>query len=242
MEAGADSAGYYSALQSGFAGAGLDVLNPQGGYWLTAILGLLFLTIFLLIIIIYYHRLHRKVALVGKALDFIEKHDPVWRKEHLQKTVKSTFLEVLGAWDKGNREALRKYLTPELYSQWTGLLDRMREKGQREVIGGIEIRGIMLIDIKDYTDDTLDRFTARIHYRAAKYTVNENGEWVEPEWAENLDPNPGKEQKEFIEFWTFQRSGKDWKLTAVEQEWKEGNYMDSEPVLADEKYMKEVRE
>jgi len=238
MEGGADSAGHYSALQSGFTSRGLNVLAPQGEYWLTVLLGLLFLTIFLLIIIITYHRLHRKVELVEKALNYIEKHDPVWRKEHLQRTVRRTFLEVQRAWSERDREALRRYLTSELYAEWEGLLNRMEEAGQRNVIRDIEIRGIMLIDIRDYTDDTMDRFTARISYRAVKYTVNESGEWVEPAWAENLDPNPGKEKKEFLEFWTFQRTGKDWKLAAVEQEWKEGNYTDSEPVLADEKYMK----
>ena len=207
--------------------------------WLTVIMGILFLTLFLIITIIYYLKLQRKVALVKEALRYIERYDPFWRKEYLYSTVKKAFFEVLKAWSNIDKAALRSRLTPELYSRWEKRMNRMEEVRQREVIWDIELKRIMFIDIQDYTDDSLDRFTARIRYRAVRYTVNYEGEWMKPAWEENIDPNPGMEQKEYIEFWTFARSESDWKVAAVEQEWKEGDYLNSEPVLLDKKYDRE---
>ncbi|MCK4613629.1 MAG: TIM44-like domain-containing protein [Thermoplasmata archaeon] len=186
------------------------------------------------------YKLKRKLDQVDKALQIIGKNDPIWRKNYLLIIARHAFRKIQRAWSEKDRGALRALLTKDLCIKWEALLDKMDEVGQRNIVDRITIEEVLMIDVKDFTNDDLDRFTARIKASAVRYTVDTKNEWEEPKWDDDADPNPGMESKEFIEFWTFQRHGDSWRLTNVEKEWKEGDYTDTGPVLKDEKYMERV--
>ena len=115
-------------------------------------------------------------------------------------------------------------------------MNKLDDVGQVNVIEDLNVKEILLVDVQDFTNDEFDRFSARVRYSAVNFTKNFRDKWEEPKWGEDVDPNPEMESKEYTEFWTFVRSGDTWKLNRIEKEWKEWNYINSDPVLEDEKY------
>jgi len=206
-------------------------------FLLPLILLILFIIIFISVALYRYFKLKRKVHQVDHALRILEKNDPIWRKEHLITFIEFFMKEVMGAWSAKDRGKLGTLLSGNLYEIREKMLEKLDEVGQFNVIDDIQLDEIILVDVKDFTDDELDRFTARIRYDAVNFTKNYRDKWEAPRWGKDVDPNPDMESKEYIEFWTFLRHGKSWKLAKLEKEWKEGDYTDSEPVLKDEKYM-----
>jgi hypothetical protein len=204
------------------------------------LLPLVILILFLIVFVSYalwtHIRLRRKVGKVEEALKRLEKKDPIWRKEQLETFVEFFMKELLKAWSGKDREKLKGLISTDLYPTRERILDKMDEVGQFNVVDVLKVHEILLVDIKDFTNDEFDRFTARIRYDAVNFTKNYRDKWEEPKWGEDVDSNPDKESKEYIEFWTFVRRGETWKLHRLEKEWKEGDYASSDPVLEDEKY------
>ncbi len=219
------------------APGGSNNLMDIGDYWLTLVLLILFGLIFLIFTLHTRRLLEQKVNVVNQALDVLERNDPIWRKKHLMQTVETRCTEIQYARSTMNRTILKKLLTDELFTAWGKQFDRMVQSGQVYVIDPIRIDQVLLVDIKDFTDDDLDRFTARIKGSSVRYTKNgETGKWEEPRWDEHVFSNQEMEPEDFIEFWTFQRQRNIWLLEKIETEWREGDYTESHPVLADEKY------
>jgi len=215
-----------------------QVMAVEEEYILPIILIVLFLAIFISISLHRFFKLRRKITKVEGALDELEKNDPLWTKKHLEAFVEIYTTDLMKAWSTKDREQLRTLLSEGLYMRRVEMIDRMDAVKQVNVIDDLRVQDIQFVDVKDYTDDSLDRFTARIRYNAVNFTMNYRDKWEEPEWGEDIDSNPEMESREYIEFWTFLRHDATWKLARVEKEWKEGNYTDTEPVLKDEKYMK----
>lgn len=212
-----------------------------GDYWLTLILLILFGLIFLIFTLHTRRMLEKKVNVVNEVLDILEKNDPIWRKKNLTKIVESGCIEVQNARSTMNINILKKHLTDDLLKKWTEDFQKMKKVGQVYVIDPFRIDQILLVDIKDFTDDDLDRFTARIKGSSVRYTKNsETGKWEVPKWDEHVFSNQEMEPEDFIEFWTFRRLGDTWLLEKIETEWREGDYTESDPVLSDEKYQDSV--
>jgi predicted lipid-binding transport protein (Tim44 family) len=214
-----------------------DIVADYQDFLLPIALLILFLVFFVSFALYVQFKLKKKAGQVDRALKVLEKNDPIWRKEKLITYIDHYIEDVTTSWSDKDRVKLKDLLTENFYEIRSKKLDKMDEVGQRNVIDNIQIQDILLVDVQDYTDDELDRFTARIKYLAVNFTKNFKDQWEEPRWDEDVDPNPEMEAQDYIEFWTFLRQGKGWKLAKIEKEWKEGDYTDRDPVLKDEKYM-----
>lgn len=196
----------------------------------------LFILIFLTYALMTHFRLKRKVGKVDAALEGLAKNDPVWSKERLLAFTDRSFHELMDAWSKKDRDLLADLLSNDLNLARGKILDELENVGQINVIDSVVIKEILFVDVQDFTNDEFDRFTVRLQYEAVNFTKNFRGNWEEPKWGENLDANPEMESRKYVEFWTYVRHGDSWKLHRMEKEWKEGNYLEKEPILEDEKY------
>ncbi len=195
-----------------------------------------FIMVFLTFALITHLKLKKKVGKVEEALKDISKGDPIWKKEQLTTFVEFFIKELMKAWSAKDRIGLKGLLSGDQYAVREKKLDKLDEVGQVNVIDDVKIKDILLVDVQDFTNDEFDRFSAKVCYEAVNFTKNFRDKWEEPKWGEDVDPNPEMEPKEYTEFWTFTRSGDTWKLNRIDKEWKEWNYINTDPVLEDEKY------
>ena len=212
------------------------LLDLEGDLMLPLAFLILFIIIFLGYALMTYLKLRNKVGKVDEALADLGKLDPVWSKERLLSFINLYTTDLMRAWSSKDRDKLREMVSDDLYSAREKVLDTLDEVRQSNVIEDFRIREVLFVDVQDFTNDEFDRFTARIKYVAINYTKNWRDRWEEPKWDDDADPNPGMTSKEYTEFWTFLRSGDSWKLHRMEKEWKEGNFVATDPLLEDEKY------
>lgn len=191
----------------------------------------------ILIIYIYYMYLKREKKLRGveETLDSLKGFDPIWDKEKIIAFTKEEFTGIMNAWSNKDREFLRTHLTTELYDAWIVLIDTMDEIGQKNLLKDLTVEEIILVDVEDYTDDAQDHYTASIIGSAKDYTVDPEGNWVQPGWGD-AEPNPQKVLIHFARLWTFFRSGDSWKLSKVDHGSEEWSYIKSRIIRSDEKY------
>lgn len=163
-------------------------------------------------------------------------------EEKLMEFTKDTFLQLQDAWSNKDREIMQGMLTPSIWTDWKKMMDAMDKFHQRNLIKDVLIHEILLVDIRDYTDDEEDRFTAKITASAVDYSIDEvSGKWASPRWKNNVDPNITMQRSTFTEFWTFQWKGKGCKLIQIDQDGFGSRYSGVANVLKDEKYMKEEK-
>ena len=159
----------------------------------------------------------QKIWLVNSALKILERQDPIWRKQKLIRFVKNLFILFQRAWSNKDRDTLKMLMTESLFGEWAELLDKMDEMGQRNVLQGLRVASVNIIDVRDYKNDDLDTFSAEISAIAVDYTVDNKGQWTIPKWKKNLDSNMLRLPKPFIEVWNFIRSENTWILKHVDQ-------------------------
>ena len=196
---------------------------------------LMFIVGFSLFGILWLWRRH-KIETVGKILQRLEKDEPWWNRERLIGFTGKAFTDIKTAWSEKERTKLERMLDGNLYAEWSAVLDTMDDLGQRNVTRDMEIGKIDIVDLQDYTNEERDRFTAEISATTTDYTVDGDGEWVDPGWSETAHENPFMEPAPVTELWTFIFHQGEWKLMKVEQASAEMKYVVHRPVLEDEKH------
>ena len=204
--------------------------NGRGGGLITLIL--------LPFVIVYGWYVNRRIEKKKKAtellLDGLSQDDPAWKEEKLEQYVRQSFLQIEKAWCKQDFAQLEGLLHPELFSEWKAQIELMQSNGERNVMEGLRIDDVRLVDAQSYQDRDKDIFTACIDATATDYTVNETGEIVSSNTASRRkQADKEKSEEAFREFWTYERSGDSWLLLRIDQakDWKRS--VDAE--LVDEK-------
>ena len=96
---------------------------------------------------------------------------------------------------------LRGMLTPAIFSEWNIMLNAMDYHHQRNVVEKVNVKQIELVDVRDYTNDERDQFTAKITASFVDYTIDEQtGRWAYPRWKQCVDPNQFRSRSTFTEF------------------------------------------
>ena len=221
-----------------FGGAG--DMDPTTG----RIILLIFVVIFIAVTIDFKQekkKLETKVKKVDRALRKLSRFDPSWDKEMLREFTKDTFLSMQKAWTNKDREFLQEALSPEIFHQWNAMLNAMDFHQQRNVVDKARVGRIDLVDVRDFTNDERDQFTAKITASTVDYTIDEStGRWAYPRWKQGVDPNQERKRSSFTEFWTFQWKGQGCRLIKIDQSGAQGRFTDVENILADEKYFESV--
>ena len=210
------------------ARAGGAVGDAQGILWL----------ILLPIAIVYAWYLNRKINKKKKAtellLNTLAQSDPAWKEADLEEHTRQTFFQIETAWCKQDFAQLESLLHPELFSEWKAQIELMQSNGERNVMEGLRILDVRLVEAQNYRDKEKDIYTACIDARATDYTVGRDGEIVSSNTGSRRKKGKKEKSEEgFREFWTYERHGEKWLLLRVDQsgDWKKS--VDAE--LVDEK-------
>lgn len=185
--------------------------NSGGG-----ILAIILLPFFLVYGWYINKKLNKKKEAASALLQAVSKEDASWSEGQLVAHVRKTFFEIQNAWCNQDLEALRSLLHPMLFPEWKAQVEQIRSSGCRNVMEGLNIEDVRIVDIKNFRDDEKDEFTACIDASAEDYTVDGSGAIVDSNTRSGSKRKKNEKSDEsFREFWIYEREGKDWLLRAV---------------------------
>lgn len=188
--------------------------------------GLIYLIILPFVIVYGWYvnrKINKKKEATEQLLDTLSQDDPAWKEENLEEYVRQTFYQIEEAWCKQDLGRLESLLRPELLSEWKAQISLMQSNGERNVMEGLSISEVRLVDAQKYRDEEKDIFTVCIDATATDYTVGENGEIVNSNTgSRRKQANKEKSEEAFREFWTYERHGEKWLLLRIDQakDWK----------------------
>jgi hypothetical protein len=190
-----------------------------GGGWLTLIL-LPFAVAYALYM---NHKINKKKKATEQLLNTLSQDDPAWKEADLEAHTRQTFFQIEEAWCKQDFAQLESLLHPELFSEWKAQIELMQSNGERNVMEGLRIENVRLVEAQNYRDKEKDVYTACIDAKATDYTIGANGEIVSSNTgSRRKKANKEKSEEAFREFWTYERHDEKWLLRRVDQsgDWK----------------------
>ena len=143
-----------------------------------------------------------------KLLEFLSRQDPSVAPQALQKVAESTFLLLQQCWQAREYGPMKPLMMPDLYSDHCAQLDGMKRQHEINMIEGVKVDRIDLVNIRYTTKASQREFTALITATARDFYVNEGS-------SQKIRGDDAPAQ--FQEFWTFQYDDKGWRLREVEQ-------------------------
>ena len=143
-----------------------------------------------------------------KLLEFIAKQDPLMIPDALLKQAESTFLKLQESWQARDYAPMKPLLMPDLYEDHTRELAGMIRNHEIDMIEGLRINRIDLVNVRYTSKEDQREFTALITATACDY-------YIDDQTRKRLrgDTQPAQ----FQEFWTFQRLNGTWLLREIEQ-------------------------
>jgi predicted lipid-binding transport protein (Tim44 family) len=107
---------------------------------------------------------------------------------------RQAFLTLQDAWCRQNLDAGRAFLSPGAYFTWSAQLEALAAEGRRNVMEGIEVRGLEVIGVVH--GRVFDDLTVRVSAAAADFEIDKDNKIVFGD----------RTVRPFTEDWTFQRS------------------------------------
>lgn len=188
--------------------------------------GILYLILLPFVIIYGWYvnrRINKKKHETERLLNTLSQSDPAWNEADLEAHVRQTFFQIEDAWSKQDLARLQSLLHPQLFSEWKAQIELMQSNGERNIMEGLRIEDVRLVEAQNYRDKEKDVFTACIDAAATDYTIDENGEIVSSNTgSRRKQANKEKSDEAFREFWTYERHEEEWLLLRVDQskDWK----------------------
>jgi predicted lipid-binding transport protein (Tim44 family)/uncharacterized membrane protein YgcG len=152
--------------------------------------------------------IEKKSVKTGKLLEFIAQQDSTVLPEALKKNTEATFRKLQQCWQEREYEPMKPLMMPDLYADHLGQIRGMTRNHEINVISGLQVDAIDLVNVR-YTLKKEDReFTALITATATDFYIDDrtNGRL-------RGDESPAQ----FQEFWTFQYYKETWLLREIEQ-------------------------
>ena len=163
-------------------------------------------------------RINKKKKATEQLLTTLSQDDPAWKEENLEEYARQTFLQIEKAWCEQDFAQLESLLHPDLFSEWKTQIELLQSNGERNVMDGLRINNVRLVDAQSYQDKEKDIFTACMDATATDYTVGRDGEIVNSNTASRRKQAKNEKSEEaFREFWTYERNGEKWLLLRVDQ-------------------------
>jgi predicted lipid-binding transport protein (Tim44 family) len=152
--------------------------------------------------------------------------DPAFAPVNVRAAGAKLFTEIQGAWDAGDRVALRRLVAPDLFAEWERRLDDFDAKGWRNRVKPMGAPTVEYVGITHRGDLASDRVVVRIEARLRDYVEDRFGNHIK---------RSGRlaEVVPVREFWTLGRrnAGANWILISIEQG-AEGEHALHEQIVA----------
>ena len=146
-----------------------------------------------------------KTTKIERMLNFLVQTDKLWDQRAMEERVRQVFLAIKLAEEGGDDACVRGDLFPDAAAHLAEQLAAQRKQGLTPEYRNLCVRKVELILVRNFADNTRDEFTARISAHAQQFVRRaDGGEVARDEYV-----------KPFVEFWTFGRLDKVWKLKEV---------------------------
>ena len=158
-----------------------------------------------------------------KLLNFIGKTDESWKPQKLEEHTRDVYLKLQEQWQARDYGPVKEIIDARIYRDHTRQLNGLKRNHEINVIDGLVIKHIDLVNVR-YTHRIEDReFTVLITVSAINYYIDDRTKSFI-----RGDKTPLDHQ----EFWTFEWSGGKWLLREIEQS-------SSSDILADENFFEQ---
>jgi hypothetical protein len=146
----------------------------------------------------------RKVALELKQSSNL---DPAWNPEAVLERARTVFIQYQKDWSARDFEAMASYMTPEYHQHASLMVAALRQAKRINDVREPKISDILVTQVDDSADNTLDSVTVGITAKAQDVLIDEQ-----------TNAPIFTDRNEFTEFWRFARRGDTWYLADIEQE------------------------
>ena len=148
-----------------------------------------------------------------KLLEFLSRQDSTVSPQALRTVAEETFRLLQKCWQAREYSPMRPLMMRDLYADHCAQLEGMKRHHEINLIEGVKIDLIDLVNVRYTSKEDQREFTALITATARDYYVDDR-----TRRKTRGDNAPAQ----FQEFWTFQRQGKGWLLREIEQSRESG--------------------
>lgn len=139
----------------------------------------------------------------------LQEVDQTWDLARIQKRVELTYFKVQEAWTARDQDIAKDYLSPRLYELHKVQTDQMIRAGRQNMLDRINLKQARVIGVKDFVEDSNDRFWVHIEGSMIDYMIDDATGAV-------LSGSPD-DPEAFTEIWSFVRGDVDWVLDEINQ-------------------------
>ena len=145
---------------------------------------------------------------VGMAAAEAAEDDPAFAADVVKRDAARLFSQIQAAWDAGDRDRLRRLVSPELMAEWERRLDDFERRGWRNRTKPIGEPTVEYVGLSHRGERDTDRVVVRIEAKLRDYVEDHQGHHVKR--AGRLS-----ETIRVREFWTLRRSQGRWMLASI---------------------------
>lgn len=132
--------------------------------------------------------------------------DSIWNTDSLIQHATITFNRYQNDWSAIDLESMKSYMTADMHNHTHYLLYTLQQMHRKNTLSDITILGIEIIDIQDNSDNSKDSFQVAVKGKMQDELID-----IRTDNQLYIDNRP------FIEYWTFIRSGQTWQLSRIDQ-------------------------
>ena len=132
--------------------------------------------------------------------------------------------DIVAAWTARDREALGRYLGPDLLAEWVRRLDDFDRRGWHNVCEIKKPTEVEYVGLTNREDDTEDRVVVRLTAQLRDVVIDRNGNVIKRNEEDD-------ELTTLAEYWTLGRAGDRWILHSIEQDAEGAHHLDA-PIVA----------
>jgi hypothetical protein len=140
-----------------------------------------------------------------QTMAYAARTDPVWHEQQIEQRIKQVFYGYQEDWSNFDVGRMRMYASEKYVNHMQLLMQAIYDLGRRNVVSNPQIIEWAVIEAVDLANDDNDNFTVYIKARAQDRLLDRNNSIIY------------QDDREFTEYWHFDRQGNEWMLDGIEQ-------------------------
>ena len=198
-----------SARAGGGGGGGGGGIGGGGGGGRVGIIAILLLPLFFIYSAIITYLVAKRNKESKSLLDQLAKKDSSWSLDKIRSQIKISFFKIQEAWMERDQDIAKDFMSEKLYQKHKAQTDEMILKNRKNILEGIKLRELKIVEVADYEDDSRDRIWVYIKGSMIDYAIDTTNNKVV-----SGDPN---EAEHFCELWKYVRRNNNWVLDEIDQ-------------------------
>ncbi|MCX6769341.1 MAG: Tim44-like domain-containing protein, partial [Candidatus Micrarchaeota archaeon] len=158
---------------------------------------------------------------IHRMLNFLSQTDRIWDERAMLENTRTLFILLNTAVEKRNLAKVQDKLSPELLGTIQTNLAEMKKQGVVAQKGNLAVRNVEIVLVNNTDDRQKDGFVAWVSAQAQSVLVNEKT---------GATVSGDSYVRDFEEYWSFQRSGSEWKLAEINTSMKGAEFVAAENV------------